>query len=329
MIIWRVAVVAAAPGQFVPFRRQTEDPFTAIEETRREVPEAVAKLNQFEEVPFVKERFVTVPFEAFTVPAPSDPIVAVLPKRLEDVTVEPLIHVPVAPVKERDGTVRREIRTFVAVRFVAKRFVLVVLVPVASVQRRFTNEAGVKPEIVREEAVKLVNVPLVAKKLVDVALVDVVFVKTPVEGVVAPIEDPLMETPLKDPPEMEALEEMRLGAVREAMNPFVAFTVVPEAMAKPNQEVEVPFVKERLEEERVVTVPFVAKSVVAVAFAAINVLIEVPPFTFNAPWIVNDPVDVPPANWIAFVVTLPTFVTVWNVPLDDPNCTQLDDSASK
>jgi hypothetical protein len=35
------------------------------------------------------------------------------------------------------------------------------------------------------------------------------------------------------------------------------------------------------------------------------------------------PVDVPPANWIAFVVIFPPFVIVCNVPVEVPNWIQV------
>jgi len=83
-------------------------------------------------------------------------------------------------------------------------------------------------------------VPFVANRLVEVELVLVVFVKMPVDGVVAPIVVPLIV-----PPEMVTLEEVKVGAVRDAIVPFKALIVVPDAVLKPNQFVEVPFPKER------------------------------------------------------------------------------------
>jgi hypothetical protein len=269
-MVWRVAVVAAAPGQFVPFRRQTEEPFTWMEEAFNVVPEAVAKPNQPVEVPFVKERLV-------------------------------------------------------ACAVVAKRLVDVVFVPVALVQVRLVKLDGLVPLTVR-----FVNVPFVAKRLVEVELVLVVFVKTPVDGVVAPIVVPLIV-----PPEMVTLEEVKVGAVSEAMVPFKAFTVVPEAVAKPNQLVEVPFtnemfwrlvvpvtvrfvmncssvvpfttkrlvdvpfVKERFVIVPLVRVPFVAKRLVLVALVDVTfVTMRLPsvvwPVTFNVPVAVRFRVWMPP-----------------------------------
>ena len=44
----------------------------------------------------------------------------------------------------------------------------------------------------------------------------------------------------------------------------------------------------------------------------------VAPRTINVLLTVNNPVDVPPANWMVLVVVLPAFVTDWNVPLPPP-----------
>lgn len=58
---------------------------------------------------------------------------------------------------------------------------------------------------------------------------------------------------------------------------------------------------------------------VPVAFVNVSVERVVPPVTESVPVIVrlsviaNGPVDVPPANWIAFVVVFPAFVTVWKL----------------
>ena len=91
-----------------------------------------------------------------------------------------------------------------------------------------------------------------AKKLVDVALVEVTFVKTPVDGVVAPIVVPLIV-----PPEIVTFGETSPVALM-----VKAFSVVPDAVAKPSQEVEVtlvrlPFVAMRLVAKRLVDVTFV------------------------------------------------------------------------
>ena len=204
--LWRVSM---SVGQFVPSNKQTEVPFTLIDDAFNVVPLAVVKPNQEVDVPLVNVRFDAI--------------------------------------------------SFVTMKFVANKFVLVVLVPVAFVQMRFVRFDGAAPMTVR-----FAMVAFVAKKFVVVALVDVVFVKTPVDGVVAPIVVPLIA-----PPKIVAFDEVNVGAVSEAIVPFVAFTVVPEATLKPNQEVDVPFVKVRL-----VTVPFVMVPLVRVPFVA-NRFVEV------------------------------------------------------
>jgi hypothetical protein len=79
------------------------------------------------------------------------------------------------------------------------------------------------------EPVAVVNRRVVAKRSVDVALVVVVYVKMAVEGVVAPIVVPLMVPPVI------AAE----GEAREFALTVKAVSVVPEAVAKPSQTVEV------------------------------------------------------------------------------------------
>ena len=197
VMVCKVAVVAGTPGQFVPFCRQTLEPFTAMEDANMEVPDAVVKPSQPVDVPLVKERLV-------------EPRVVMLPP--------------------------------VAVKLVAKRLVEVVLVPVALVQMTLEKLEGDEPVSER-----LAMVALVAYSLVEVELVN-----TPVEGVAAPMAMPLME-----PPERVALEEIRVGAVSEEMVALAAFTVVPDAVLKPNHEVEVPLVKVRLETVPLVMVPLV------------------------------------------------------------------------
>lgn len=160
------------------------------------VPEVESKLVKFPDT-----MFNVVPFKVATVPEVND-------------MVEPVA----------EPTVKVETSPLVARKFVAKRLVEVVLVPVALVQIKFASErAPVK--------LKFAIVALVATKLVVVA-----FVKTPVEGEVFPICVPLI-----DPPLMVAFE-----VVRFAMVLFWAFKVVPEAVAKPNHAVEVPFTVKRL-----------------------------------------------------------------------------------
>jgi hypothetical protein len=134
---------------------------------------------------------------------------------------------------------------------------------VAFVQVRFET-ASAPPVNVRFAIVALVAPKFVAKRAVEVALVLVTFVKTPVDGVVFPIVVPLM-----DPPEIVALLEIRVGAVRVAMLPEFALMVVPEAVVKPNQLVEVPFPKERFAMVPLVMTPLVVKKLVEVVLVPV------------------------------------------------------------
>ena len=152
----------------------------------------------------------------------------------------------------------------VAPKFVAKRFVEVVFVPVALVHVRPDTARGAVS--VRFWIVAFVAPKLVANPFVVVALVDVTLVKTPVDGTVAPIVVPLI-----DPPEIVAFNEMNVGAVSEMIVPERALSVVPVAVAKLKEPVDVPSVKERfvivaVVEPRLVMVPFVVKKFVVVAF---------------------------------------------------------------
>jgi hypothetical protein len=179
-------------------------------------------------------------------------------KTFVEVTVVALSQVPVAPVNVIPCkpvwpvTVREERLAFVPVRLVAKRLVEVVFVPVAFTQMRSWTVSGAV-------TVRLPMVAFWANRLVEVELVEVVFVKTPVEGTRLPIWVPFTE-----PPEMVALEDERVGAVRLLMVPERAYTLVPEATLKPNQEVLVPFTKVRSVEPSVWMVPLVEKRLVEV-----------------------------------------------------------------
>ena len=336
-----VRSVSVLLAQFVPFARQTAWPWT-----KRLDPEAVLKPNQPVEVPLVKETEEpksVVAVAAVAVRAPNVDVPetfkvvwpALVAKRLVEVTAV---------------AVRDVIVPVVARKLFAKRFVEVVFVPVALVQVMFESARGAVR--VRFAIVALVAPKFVAKLFVDVALVEVTSVKTPVEGVVAPIVVPLI-----DPPEIVAFDEMSVGAVSVLMMPESAFNVVPLAVTKLNDPVEVPLVKERFVmapfvELRLVMVPFVVKKFVVVAleptefvnnneaivaFVApklvakplVDVTLvpvafvkvtpsseELPPIvkapvTLRSEVIANAPVDVPPANWMAFVVVFPAFVTVW------------------
>jgi len=173
------------------------------------------------------------------------------------VTLVAVALVNVVPASEVvPVTVRFEMRPVVT-----NKLVEVVFVPVAFVQMKFVNVEGAPPVTVKLANVALVPVrfvivPLVANRLVVVAFVDVVFVNTPVDGEIDPIVVPLIE-----PPEIVTFGETNVFAVSDAMNEFKAFMVVPDAVAKPSQPVEVPFVKVKL-----LIVPFVVEKFVACPF---------------------------------------------------------------
>lgn len=123
------------------------------------------------------------------------------------VAMVPDVNDMVEPVAE--PMVNVAISPVVARNMVANKLVLVVLVPVALVQMRLAMES----EPVK---VKFAMVALVAAKLVVVALVVVTFAMT------------------------------ALPAVILVNDPFKAFMLEPEAVAKPNQLVDVPLTVKRL-----------------------------------------------------------------------------------
>jgi len=161
------------------------------------------------------------------------------------------------------------------------------------------------------EAFPAVNVPTVAtlakrfvddavpdaNMFVDVTLVDVTFVKIPVDGAVTPIGVPLIAPPL---------------IVALAKRAFVAFTVVPLAVAKPNQDVDVPLVKFQFVAEPFVTNKFVEVVFVPVAFVQSKLVVcpltanrleafSVVPLAVAKP---NQDVDVPLVKASVVAVTL-------------------------
>ena len=133
---------------------------------------------------------------------------------------EALIVVPEAVVKPSQVAV-----AFVKIEFVAKRFVLVVFVPVALVH--------VRPVRAAFPSVRLVKLAFVAKRFVEVELVEVVLVKTAVDGVVAPIEELLMVPPLivsaSDTFESESEPVIEPKDARASVTP--ALPSVPELIA--------------------------------------------------------------------------------------------------
>jgi hypothetical protein len=228
--------------------------------TTSEAPVAVVKVNP-SIVPEVESKLVKFAIEPFTVSVFN---VVIVPVTYDNIVPERVAMVPV-----------------VAVKFAANRFVLVVFVPVALVQTRFVKLEGAEPVTVR-----FTTVALVAKRLVVVALVDVVSVNTPVEGVMLPICVPLIE-----PPEIVALDDVRFGAFKVMMVPVSAFIVVPEAVAKPSQFVEVPSLKVKLEMVPLVVTKFVTNKFVPVPFVKLVSCKSVAPFTVKAPeidWFVEE-----------------------------------------
>ncbi len=171
------------------------------------------------------------------------------------------------------------------------------LEPEALVKARFVvvTPVAVKDERERgEEMVRLPIVALFAKRLVLVTVVPVSVVNVPAAGVEPPITILLIV-----PPDSVTLEDES-----DPIDAMLVFRVVPEAVAKPNQEVEVPLVKERLEIVPFVIVPFVAKRLVVVTevpVALVNVVAwrEDAPCTVKEEERTNAPVDVPPAKEMA------------------------------
>lgn len=138
---------------------------------------------------------------------------------------------------------------FVKMLLVAKRLVDVVFVPVAFVQ--------LMPGTVRGLATRrFVKLPVVAKRLVVVVFVEVVFVNVAAEAMTVPMTEPLMV-------ELVMIASL---ATRFLMVPASALMVEPEAVANPNQEVEVPFVNIRFEVILLVAKRFVDVVFVPVAF---------------------------------------------------------------
>ncbi len=127
------------------------------------------------------------------------------------------------------------------VAFVKTAFVAVALVTVKDERER------------GEVTVRLPNVAVFANKFVLVTVVPVSVVNVPAAGVEPPITILLIV-----PPEIVAFDEES-----EPMDAMFAFKVVPEAVAKPSQDVEVPFVKERLVIVPFVIVPLVSTPLVA------------------------------------------------------------------
>jgi hypothetical protein len=192
---------------------------------------------------------------------------------------------------------------------------------------------------VRFAIVAFVAPKFVTNPFVVVAFVDVTFVKIAAPGVVRP-----MDTPFKVPPAIVTLLELKFEIVPLVAKRFVEVVLVPVALvhvsdAGLNDETN-RFVKTPSVAERRLPVAFVNPSVVTVedpaeklppndsevpvafvnvnACKALNPAIVSVPVTLKLFVIANAPVDVPPANWIVFVVEFPALVTLWKFPVVEP-----------
>ena len=218
----------------------------------------------FVPVAFVQVRFVkldgvapvTVRFTMFAVLKFPVCALIVVPEAVEKPS-----HVVVAPVNVPFVLVRFVIVplfevsvgrfAFVAWRVVANRFVLVVFVPVAFVQEMFVKKEGDVDETERLLTKRLEKEPFVANKFVEVTPVAVMF--PAVRVVMVPdvefkfVTVPFVEVRFVIVPDVELkFVIVPLLAVSAEIKLFAAFIVVPEAILKPNHEVEVPFVNVRL-----------------------------------------------------------------------------------
>jgi hypothetical protein len=215
----------------------------------------------FELVRFVMEPFVPAMFVEVTLLNVASPP---FNTELFSVWIVPdvafkFVNVPFVPVTLVDETLvatRFVVVTFELVRFLIKPFEELKFVDVA-----FVNTAFV--------AFKSVKMPVVATRCVVVASV-----KTAVDGFVAPIE-----VPLTVPPVIVTFGETRPAALIDN-----AFNVVPDAVAKPNHPVDVPFVKERVGATRLWMVPedevrLVIEPFVPATFVEVTLLnVAFPPF---------------------------------------------------
>jgi len=166
------------------------------------------------------------------------------------------------------------------------RLVVVVFVPVAFTQTKSVAEPVPMVALVK---IPLVIVPFVAKKLVVVALVPVASVNVSVWRAVVPVAvmfdvlippyrvrvavatDPLFVTVRRV--SASGITRQFVPSARQTDCPFTAMaealSVVPDAFAKPNQPVEVPFVMVRSVMEPLVDWKFVAKRFVDVVFVPV------------------------------------------------------------
>lgn len=184
------------------------------------------------------------------------------------------------------------------INFCANKFVLVVFVPVALVQRRPDKFKGFEME-------RLVKLPVVANKLVEVTFVEVTFPTTKL-----PI---LLVLAFRVVP--EAVVKAKVVMVAFVANKLVLVVFVPVALVQTRPERVRGF-----ETVRLVKLPFVEKRLVEVTEVAVA-LVKVRACRAEAPETereletVKPAVEVPPANWIALVVVFPALVTACRVLL--------------
>jgi hypothetical protein len=205
--------------------------------------------NRFVDVALVDVVFVNTPVEGVVAPIGELLIVPPLMVRMSEILVS--VNVPLIVPKLPMASVTPPLPS------VPELMAEALILPVESIVRPFTTMASVtellgneRPPVtarfvvVTDVPVAFVNVSVWS----DEAPVAVRVVNRPVEAVVAPTVVPLMEPPVK-----ATFEEFNVANV-----PVNALLVVPDAVAKPNQDVEVPFVNVRF-----VTVSFVMTPVVA------------------------------------------------------------------
>ena len=271
-----VTLVAVAFVRVTPWRFET--PVTAKVESTLKAPVDVPPLNTIELVVVFPE-FVTVwkfgdvplgqfvpfarqtavPLTAMDEALIEEPEAFVKPSH-EDVTP---VNIPLTAVRLSDDNVGRFAN--VAWSVVANKFVLVVFVPVAFVHVKFVKFDGVAPVTVSVETMAFVKFAFSANVFVEVEFVVVTSVNIAVDGVIPP-----MDVPLIVPPVIVTFDEERFGAVRVVIVPDVelkfvtvpfvpvrleklpvrAFTRDPLAVSNPSHvvviPVNVPFVEVRL-----------------------------------------------------------------------------------
>jgi hypothetical protein len=278
----------------------------------------VAEVNEREViVPFVDVRFVIPPFVA---------------NNFVDVVFVPVALTHVMPEMASGAvSVRFVIVAFVAPKLVANPFVVVALVEVTLVNTPVEGVAAPivvplidPPEIVTfdEMSVGAVNVLTVPERAFNVVPVAVVKLKKLVD--VPFVNERFVIVPFV---------EFNVVAVPFVVKKFVVVAFEPRELVKKIEAI-VPLATERLEPvadtnesevmDAFVAPLFVAKLFVEVTFVPVAFVNVTPwreallpivrvPTTARSDVIANAAVDVPPANWIAFVVVFPALVTVWKL----------------